>query len=142
MTFMRPGDELHERKAAYLEQAGCIDDFLVSFADSISSSAVIVFVADHGTDMRNQLGRHPEDWHLEDSRERFNVLLSVRAPGCTLGDAMILPNVFRRIPSCLADDNVDDLEPEMFAYASVKIDGELSPVIKVDDLIVAELLDS
>jgi hypothetical protein len=142
VTFLRLRDEFHDRVTAYLEQAGCIDSFMASLADSLSSSTVVVFVADHGTDIRNQLAQPPEDWDFEEIQERFNVLLSVKAPGCTVGDAVILPNLFRRILSCLAIEDLPDLEPAMFSYAGIPIDGKVSPVIRVEDRIVEELLGS
>lgn len=142
VTFLRSRDELDQRKAAYLEQAACLDGFMTEFADSLSPSSVVVFVADHGTDIRNQLVQDPKDWDLEEIRERFNVLLSVRAPGCTVGDAVILPNLFRKILSCLAIEDLDDLEPAMFAHAAARIDGKPSPVIRVEDRVVEELLNS
>ncbi len=142
VTFLSSRDEFEQREEAYLEQAYCIDGFMASFADSLSSSAVVVFVADHGTDRRNQLAQHPGDWDFEEIQERLNVLLAVRAPGCTVGDTVILPDLFRRILSCLAIEDLPDLEPAMFAHAGIRIDGELSPVIKVEDRVVEELLDS
>jgi hypothetical protein len=88
--------------------------------------------------------RHPSTWGPEDVAERFNVFLAVRAgPGCRVDSPVILPNVFRRILSCLSDgEPIRDLEPRMLMYAAGRFNGEPSPVLEVERQDVLDLIGS
>ena len=120
VQFVRPGDELLERRSAYLEQTECVDEFVLDLTGMIEPDDVVVVVGDHGTDQRNQLVRDPETWSRTDLEERFNVFLAVRdGAECSVGDPVILPNIFRRVLSCIANPDLEDLEPRMFKYAGV-----------------------
>jgi hypothetical protein len=144
VAFAREADDLEGRVTAYLEQAGCLDNFAIDLADRIEPDDVVVFVGDHGTDQRGQMTRHPSTWGTEDVAERFNVFLAVRAgPGCRLRSPVILPNVFRRILSCLSDgEPIGDLEPRMLMYAAGSFDGEPSPVLELEHQAVIDLIGS
>lgn len=140
VTFTRARDDVAARELAYLEQTSCVDGFMTELARTLPSTSAIVFTADHGTDRRNQLVQPPEDWDEPELSERFNVLLSVRIPGCEFGEVVLLPNLFRRLLSCLATDELDDLPPRMFVYSSAQ--GEPSSILEVEHQVVASLLES
>ena len=81
---------------AYAEQVAFIDGLAISTIDQViagvSSSAVIIVMADHGPDVHI-------DWdHLgtTDSRERFAILFAARTPGFSrlFGDAPTPVNLF------------------------------------------------
>ncbi len=62
VEFLRAGVNDQVREALYLEQAACLDRFMFDIADTVPTNAVLVFIADHGTDSRRQLIRQPTDW--------------------------------------------------------------------------------
>jgi hypothetical protein len=131
--FARPTDDVSARREAYLEQAQCLNGFMMELSDSLPEDTILIFVSDHGTDKRNQLSREPETWTQEDLTERYNAFLAVRdGPGCSVGDEVILPNVLRRVLSCLSAEGLEDLEPRMFMYAPFGADGRSSPVTELD----------
>jgi hypothetical protein len=79
------------------------------------------------------LSRDPESWTREDLAERYNAFLAVRdGPECSVGDEVILPNVLRRVLSCLSDEGMEDLEPRMLMYAPFGDDGRSSRVTELD----------
>jgi hypothetical protein len=131
--FARPNDDVSERREVYLEQAHCVNGFMMDLSDRLSEDTILIFVSDHGTDRRNQLSRDPESWTREDLAERYNAFLAVRdGPECSVGDEVILPNVLRRVLSCLSDEGMEDLEPRMLMYAPFGDDGRSSRVTELD----------
>ncbi|MGH8945991.1 MAG: sulfatase-like hydrolase/transferase [Acidimicrobiia bacterium] len=140
VTFARARDDLAEREVAYLEQTSCVDGFMTELARTLPPTSAIVFTADHGTDRRNQIVQPPEDWDQSELSERFNVLLSVRIPGCDVGEVVLLPNLFRRVLSCLATDKLADLPPRMFIHSWAG--GVPSSIVEVEHQLVASLLES
>jgi hypothetical protein len=141
VQFSRPGDDPRERRNAYLKQTQCVDQFIADLSRRIQPDDIIVVVGDHGTDQRNQLVRDPETWSRADLAERFNVFLAVRdGPGCSVGETVILPNIFRRVLSCLSTQGLEELEPRMFKYAGR--DGRAPRVLEVAPSDVSVLLSS
>jgi len=141
--FSRASDDVDERRAAYLEQASCVNDFMIELSDQLDDDALVIFVADHGSDRRNQLVREPSSWTAADLIERYNVFLAVRdASGCSVGSPVIIPNIFRRLLSCMSDQTLPDLEPRMMKYAAISFDGEASPIVEVERDDVLALLGS
>ncbi len=141
--FARPTDDVSERREAYLEQAHCLNGFMMELSDSLPEDTILIFVSDHGTDWRNQLSRDPVSWTREDLAERYNSFLAVRdGPDCSVGDQVILPNVLRRVLSCLSVDRLEDLEPRMLMYAPFGDDGRSSRVTELDQRAVLDLLGS
>lgn len=124
----------------YEEQAACVDGFIVDLADAIPPDAIVVFVSDHGTDSRHQLRRLPAEWSYDDIRERFDALVAVRAGDCEIGDALVIPNLMRRVLSCIAEDPILDLEDRLYVYAPSSIKGESSPVVRVSSTTVYRLM--
>ena len=132
VQFARPFDDIEARQAAYGEQTECLNDFIIDLSASIDPNDVLIFVGDHGTDQRNQMARDPASWSTEDLAERFNVFLAVRAgDGCSVGDPVMVPNILRRVLSCLSDDQLDDLEPRMFKFAQTWAGDSASEVLEV-----------
>lgn len=56
-AFARSDSDPDETRAAYLEQAACIDGFMARLAQEVGDDVVIVYVSDHGTAERRQLWR-------------------------------------------------------------------------------------
>ena len=143
VTFGRNGVDTALRKEGYLAQAACIDAFMSSLADRLPPETLIVFVADHGTDSRTQLAQHASMWDQTEVAERFNILLAVRSgEHCDVGDPVMAPNLFRRLLSCLGEEDIDDLVPRMFIYPAARFDVVGVPVIEVESATVVQLLDS
>jgi hypothetical protein len=141
--FSRTSDDVEQRRADYLEQAECVNGFMIDLTDRLDQDAIVIFVADHGSDQRSQLVRQPSSWTERDLVERYNVFLAVRdASGCSVGSPVIIPNIFRRMLSCMSDQTLPDLEPRMMKYAAIQFDGEPSPIVEVDPDDVSSLLGS
>jgi hypothetical protein len=120
-------------EAAFGEQIECVNSMIRRFAAAVEPDAVVVVVADHGTYTRgqeDQLGK----WSDEQIIERMNVFMAVKWGGvdCALGDEVVLPNLFRRMFSCLGSTALGDVEPRMY----------LNPVVRVDDNRVSRLLSA
>jgi hypothetical protein len=143
VLFSRRADDVETRRQAYLEQTMCLNDFMVALSDRLDPSAVVVFVADHGTDQRNQLARDPASWSHEDLIERFNIFLAVRAePDCSIGDQVVSPNILRRMLSCMSEETLEDREPRVYKHGWITGVGKPSPIIEVDRDVVLTLVDS
>ena len=143
VSFARASDDMASRRGAYLAQASCLNDFMVDLSDRLDPDDVVVFVADHGSDGRNQLIRDPASWTDEDLVERYNVFLAVRdGKGCSVGSPVVLPNIFRRVLSCLSDEKLPDLAPRMLKYAASSFKGRPSPILEVSREDLSALLDS
>jgi hypothetical protein len=141
VLFSRPGDDPQHRRTAYLKQTECVDQFIADLSRRIQPDDVVVVVGDHGTDQRNQLVRDSATWSRSDLAERFNVFLAVRdGAECSVGDAVILPNILRRVLSCLATQDLEELEPRMFKYSPAE--GPSPEVLEVDSSDVLDLLSS
>jgi hypothetical protein len=124
----------------YLEQAACVDSFLERVPARIPENAIVVVVADHGTDTRGQLGTNPDQWGEAGLRERMNPLLAVRSGSCSIGDSVVLPNVLRRVLSCLLVEPIPDLPNRMFVYAPLTEGGVPLPIEELPPDTVAGLL--
>jgi hypothetical protein len=141
VAFVRPGDDPDARRRAYLEQARCLDRFMIELGSVLDPEDILVMAGDHGTDRRNQLNRDPSTWETADIIERYNIFLAVRGPeGCSVGDPVILPNVFRRLLGCVATDEVSDVEPRMFTYAPFGAGGHPSAVHEMAQADVESLM--
>jgi Sulfatase len=139
VLFSRPGDDPLDRRTAYLRQTKCVDQFIAELVRKIQPDDTVVVVGDHGTDQRNQLVRDPAYWTQSDLAERFNVFLAVRdGAECSVGDSVILPNIFRRVLSCHATQDLEELEPRMFKYSGAG--GPAPEVLEVDSSDVLDLL--
>ena len=116
VLFPNNNTDLEQRKRFYLEQAECVSAFMIDFASRVDVDDVVVFVADHGSDSRNQLIRPGSDWTTDDSIERLSVLVAVRAgTPCNLGQTVLLPNLMRRILDCIGGNPpTKPLETRMF----------------------------
>lgn len=119
------------RRAFFSEQRNCVDRILVGIADLIDPSDVVLFLSDHGPDSRNQLiVGYP--WDLEATIERMSVLAAFRTPGCDMGDQIVLPNVFRRLFTCLGGQPIEDIPIRMWRADMTEIGaqtiGSLVPV--------------
>ena len=140
--FTRPNDDLASRQEAYLDQVTCVNRFMIELTSRLQPEDVVVFVGDHGSDARHQLVRDPSSWTEDDLRERYNVFLAVRGPaGCSVGSSVLVPNVFRRVLSCLSDSELADLPPRMMKYAAASVDGRPSPILEVGREELLGLLD-
>jgi hypothetical protein len=141
LNFSASEEELGSAQP-YLEQAECVDRFMIELSDKVPDDAVVVFAGDHGTDSRHQLRLMPDDWTATDIRERFNPFLAVRAPDCDVGDEIVIPNVMRRVLSCYATRPIPDLEQRMYLYTPISLQGESTPVEQLSDETFRTLTDA
>lgn len=131
ITFNLDGVPETTRERFFLEQAACLNSFMVQFADLIDEEDVVVYVSDHGTDRRFQLSMDGEDWTKQSVVERMNVMMAVRAGSrCTVGDNLVTPNLMRRVLDCHTSLPIDDVEPRMWIRGMVELEAGL-----VEDLL-------
>ena len=124
--FYTYGDVPHSKRAEFFsQQIACVDSFVEEFVAGVSEDDLVILVSDHGTGTRAQMGTDPDDWDVDAIRERMNALVAVRSPvECQIGDRVFIPNVMRRVLSCLSDDDVPDLGEEMHVGAHRQVDPE------------------
>ena len=97
-----PGIDGQTRDRRFRDQLRCVDSFMEEFASRVDSNSIVVFVGDHGTGRRAQMGVDPSEWTEAAIIERLNPLLAVRAGGdCLVGDGLVLPNLMRADPELL-----------------------------------------
>jgi len=119
------------RDALLVEQMDCVDTFMLEFAERMSPEDIVVFVSDHGTDRRHQTRLGSAEWSQDATIERLNNFLAVTLPEeCSMGQSVILPNLFRRIFGCLATSNVESIPERMW----------INPMQELDRGIVMELV--
>lgn len=100
--------------AYFLEQARCIDGFVLSVVDMLPPDTIVVVVSDHGTDRRGQsVG---VDWNTDATIERLNVVVGLRsgATACSIESPIVLPNLFRTVLACLSGESIPHLDPVLF----------------------------
>ncbi len=130
-----------QRKQAYLDQASCVDRFIGHLIDQIPEDVVVVLISDHGPDTRDQLRRHPDTWDEADLIERMNILLAVKGnDGCSLGDQVVMPNIMRRMLSCMGDQEIVDVEDRWFKLAAVEHQGGSTTITEVDSSVVRSIV--
>lgn len=115
--FTRPGVSIDDRSRYLEESVRCVQTLMETLARTVDPGAFLIFVSDHGTERRDQLFTDPTTWSDEAIVERMNAWVLARTPGCDLGDAVYLVNLFRRVFSCLSDENYEDLPEERFLFA-------------------------
>lgn len=126
ITFYLSGVPNDERVSHFLDQAGCLDRFMLDFADLVEGDDVVVFVADHGTDRRFQLDMAGEEWGHEELVERMNVLAAVRSvPGCSVGDGLLTANLLRRVLGCYSAIPIQDQPDRMWVKSMYEIDASV-----------------
>jgi uncharacterized membrane protein len=132
VQFARPRDTVDDRAPFFNEQANCIDSFMLSLGDLIDDETVVIFVADHGTDARNQLVLSSTDWGPDEIDERMRVFLAMSEAGCDFQDGVVLPEVLAMLLECLSGVEQGHIEQRIFiGEASGTLTGrsvrELSP---------------
>lgn len=117
----------------YLEQVACVDRFVAELADRIPADSITVVVSDHGTDRRGQ-SRPEVSWSDESVIERLNILVAVRAGSdCSVGDPVVLPNVLRRVLSCLTEEPIHDLADRLFVGNSEELaEADVGKLLSMD----------
>lgn len=113
--FRRPGVPDETRNEYLDQQIECVSDFLLRLVGEVDESAELVFTSDHGTDRRDQTARDPAGWTAEDTAERMNAFIAARlSEGCSLDDGIYLPNLMRRVISCLSPGSLPDVESRTY----------------------------
>ena len=132
-TFNVPGVSEQRRERYMQEQIECVNEFMSRFASSVGHDSVIVFVADHGSDRRDQAQEETTEWSDEAVIERLNVFLAVRAPGnCRVGDQVLTSNLLRTILNCYSATDVQLNPPRMW----------VNPMTELEAVVVDRLLAS
>lgn len=119
VEFQQQGTPEGARERYFEDQRACVDRMLLEIADVTGPDDVVVIVGDHGTDRRHQLSI--VGWDEEAIAERMNVLAAYRADDCVIGDPILLPNIFRRLLSCLGDREIPDLEARMWTNRMIEV---------------------
>jgi hypothetical protein len=105
---------LDVRASFFDEQAACIDSFMLSLGDLIDDETAVIFVADHGTDARNQLNLSSTDWGPEEIEERMHVFLAMSEAGCDFRDGIVLPEVLAMLLECISGVDQEHIEQRIF----------------------------
>jgi hypothetical protein len=114
------------RETYLVGQMDCLDRLMIRLAEAVGQEGVLIFVSDHGTARRGQLDEGSANWSRAAIVERLNNLVAVRLPeGCSIGDEVVLPNVFRSVLDCLSTTTVEPLEERMWGNSM----NELSPAV-------------
>jgi len=104
-----------EARASFFdEQAACLDRFMLSLGDLIDDETVVIFVADHGTDARNQLDLSSNDWGTDEIKERMHVFLAMSELGCDFRDGIVLPEVLAMLLECISGVDQGHIEQRIF----------------------------
>jgi len=115
--FPRPNVSEEDRSEYLKEQVSCVTRFMHELVDSVRDEDVVIFVADHGTDRRGQLFKDPDSWTEEDITERMSTFVAVRTPTpCPFDDDVHLPNVMRRVLSCLGSVTIPEVDEQTFLF--------------------------
>jgi hypothetical protein len=115
----------------------------VEFAERVPEDAVVAFVADHGTALSGQFRRPPDDWTVEEVRERMSAFFAMRAPPeCLPAEPVVVQNVLRSLMACLGSDHTDELGLRMFPSSLYLVDGQRQiielPTSTVDAVVGAD----
>lgn len=128
VTFLSPPVDRSIRVAGYEAQTGCVDSFMRELAGRLDPGDVVIFVADHGTDSRNQLLKSQDEWQTAEVVERMNVLLAIRAgDSCEIGEPIVMPNVLRRVLSCISEEPIPILDDKLHIHDPMGTPG--NPVV-------------
>jgi hypothetical protein len=114
VQFARPAVKLDDRASFFDEQATCIDSFMLSLGGLIDNETVVIFVADHGTDARNQLLLSATDWGPDEIEERMHVFLAMSDVGCGFRDGIVLPEVLAMLLECISGVDQGQIEQRVF----------------------------
>lgn len=129
-VFPVDGVTTESRTAYLIEQIDCLDRLMIELAESVGPEDIIIFVSDHGTDRRDQSNPDLVDWDRATTVERLNNFLAVRLPApCSVGDEVIVPNIFRRVLSCLSASRIEELPERMWVNPMVELDDQVVDVL-------------
>lgn len=120
------GVSIDVRERFFVQQMDCLDRLMVKVADAVEPDDILIFVSDHGSDRRGQLDEGMTDWSHEAIVERLNNFLAVRLPeGCSVGDGVVVPNLFRVVFDCLSTSTVETLPERMWVNPMQELDPEV-----------------
>lgn len=123
VNFYLSGVPESEREEYFDGQLDCADRFMVELAALIEPDDIVVFVGDHGTDRRSQQHLRGDEWDSAAVVERMNVFVAVRTgSSCSIGDELMLPNLMRRVLSCIWEVNSPEVANRMFLNGMVEVD--------------------
>lgn len=129
-----PGDSkavVEARKAGYLEQVECVNQFIREFVDLVGPDSTIVILGDHGPETLNQLFTDPAYWSERQIVERLNAFLAVRtSESCDLSSPIVLPNVLRAIVGCLSGVREPKLPDRLFIVVELERGAAFHEVTK------------
>jgi hypothetical protein len=120
------------RREGYVGQVGCVNDFVLDLADSVSGTDALVFITgDHGSDAMSQLVTDPAQWSAGQVLERMSVFLAVKAtPGCEDQTSLVTVQMFRELVSCAGGLDLDPIEEKSFlvSLAEIGVEGDMRKV--------------
>ena len=125
IQFYQSGIDRSTRETLFVDQMTCINSFRIELADLIEPDDVVIFVGDHGTDRRNQLETPAGEWSHQGVVERMNVLAALRTGnGCNIEDNVVIPNLMRRVLSCFASSQLDEVASRIFIGTTTELSSK------------------
>lgn len=107
--FRSPGVADETRNEYLREQIDCLESFMLDLHHLVGDDAFLVFASDHGTDRKDQTARDPSEWSPRETDERMLAFVAASlSPDCSLGDELHLPNLMRRVVTCIAEAPLSD----------------------------------
>ncbi len=114
------------RERYFVEQMDCLDRLMIRVADEVEPDDVLIFVSDHGSNRRDQIDVSFTNWSHEAIVERMNTFLAVRLPeDCSVGDEVLVPNLFRVVLGCLSPSTVETLPERMWVNPMQELEPEV-----------------
>lgn len=114
-------EAVSKRRSAYVEQAECVNQRVLSLVGSLPQEALVIIIGDHGPDSLGQLYVPIDAWTESDIVERMAVLAAFRFPaGCDVivPADLSLVNSLRLSLDCLIRGEVPLLENRHFVVPS------------------------
>lgn len=115
--FRHPGVGDDLRSQFMSGQIECLTRFMLEVNESIDDDAIVVFTSDHGTDRHDQTARDPSSWSPDEYSERMSSFVAANVGiECRLGDDFGLPNLMRRVISCLTREPLPDVASKTYLF--------------------------
>ncbi len=123
VNFFLNGVTDQVREEHFFDQLECVNGFVVELANLVQPDDIVIFVGDHGTDRRDQQNQLGASWDTAAIVERMNVFAAIRAGSdCTVGDEMMLPELMKRVLSCVGSVSHPEPDRRMFLTGVFELD--------------------
>lgn len=118
---------------AQLGQMACIDRHLARVAELVGPETLLIFVSDHGSELRSQVSRDPRTWTDADIAERMSTFFAIRGPeACHPTGPVMVPNIFRAVMRCMGTE-IPDLPPRMMLVSVTENENGVPYLVEVEE---------